>query len=151
MNNRILVSVLAAVAVALALFACGEDEQANDYVDRVNAIQADLVAEVTTIAANTPTNQRQAADYAHEIAAIFGRAADEFAAVEAPQDVADMHAQVVEQIREIAAETRRAERTLREGTPEEAQQALAHLQTTSTDAQNRLNMLIEEINADLHD
>jgi predicted RNA-binding protein with PIN domain len=153
MTNRLLASLLAALVFALALLVggCGQDEQANEYVDRVNAIQSDLVAEITALAADTPSSQEQAADYAREIAAIFSRAADRFAAVEPPQDVANMHAQVVEQIRAIATETRRAGRTLREGTPEEAQKALAKLEAISTHAQNRLNLLIDEINADLHD
>ena len=131
--------LIAAIAVIASLLAagCGDSSEKNDYVDDVNALQNDLVADVSAAAATTPTNQKQAADG--------------FEAVDPPDDVADLHSQLVDQIRSIAAETRKAEQTLRQGTPQEAQKALSQLQTAATDAQNRLNMLIDEINADLHD
>jgi 2-oxo-4-hydroxy-4-carboxy--5-ureidoimidazoline (OHCU) decarboxylase len=144
------IAALAAVLSLLLVAGCGDDEK-NAYVDEVNALQTELVQEVSTAAGSTPSNQRQAAEYAGRIAGIFSGAADRFAAVDPPDDVADLHSQLVDQIRSIAADTRKAERTLREGNPEQAQKALKQLQTAATDAQNRLNMLIDEINSDLRD
>jgi outer membrane murein-binding lipoprotein Lpp len=145
------IAALGAVLALLLLAGCGDGEEKDAYVDEVNALQADLVQQVSSAAAATPSNQVEAADYAGRIAGIFSRAADRFAAVDPPDDVADLHSQLVEQIRSIAAETRRAERTLRDGTPEQARDALRQLRTAATDAQNRLNILIEEINSDLRD
>jgi outer membrane murein-binding lipoprotein Lpp len=145
------ITALAAVLSLLLVAGCGDGEEKDAYVDEVNTLQAELVEQVSTAANATPSNQQQAADYAGRIAGIFSRAANRFAAVDPPDDVADLHAQLVEQLRSIAADTRRAERTLREGTPEQAREALRDLRTAATDAQNRLNILIEEINSDLHD
>jgi rRNA processing protein Gar1 len=151
--RRVLLPIVAIVTVTsiLLVAGCGDSGEKNDYVDEVNSLQTDLVQRVSTAAGEAPTNQKQAADYAGKIAAIFGNAADQFAAVDPPDDVADLHSQLVGQIRSIAADTRKTERTLREGTPEQARRALNQLRTAATDAQNRLNMLIDEINADLHD
>jgi predicted nucleic acid-binding Zn-ribbon protein len=107
------------------------------------------VTQATTSA--TPTTQKEAADYAGKIALVFSRAADDFAAVDPPEDVADLHQQLVEEIRSIAQDTKKAEQTLRTGSPQEAQRALTDLQSAATDAQTQLNSLIDEINADLHD
>ena len=150
---RLLPRLILAIAVAASLLVagCGDNGEKNDYVDDVNALQRDLVSEVSDSASATPTNQKQAADYAGEIAGIFSTAADRFEAVDPPDDVADLHSQLVDQIRSIAADTRKTEQTLRDGTPQQAQKALNQLATTAADAQNRLNMLIEEINADLQD
>lgn len=145
------IAALGAVLSLLLLGGCGDGEEKDAYVDEVNTLQTDLVQQVSTAAEATPSNQKEAADYAGRIAGIFSRAADRFAAVDSPDDVADLHSQLVEQIRSIAAETRRAERTLRDGTPEQAREALRNLRTAATDAQNRLNILIEEINSDLRD
>jgi hypothetical protein len=145
------IAALAAVLSLLLAAGCGDDDEKNAYVEDVNALQAELVQQVSTAAGSTPSNQKQAAEYAGRIAAIFSRAADQFAAVDPPDDVADLHSQLVDQIRSLAADTRKAERTLREGTPEQAQKALKRLQTAATDAQNRLSMLIDEINSDLRD
>jgi rRNA processing protein Gar1 len=144
-------AALAAVFSLLLVAGCGDGEEKDAYVAEVNTLQTELVEQVSTAAASIPSNQTEAAAYAGRIASVFGRAADRFAAVEPPDDVADLHAQVVEQIRSIAADSRKAERALRDGTPEQARKALVRLQDAATDAQNRLNMLIEEINSDLRD
>src|SRR5262245_3653715 len=145
---------LAAVVLVAALLAagCGDTGEKNDYVDEVNQLQTDLVDQVTAATTNAnPTTQKQAADYAGKIADIFSKSADEFAAVDPPEDVADLHSQLVDEIRSISQQTGKAEQTLRTGSPKEAQQALTDLQSAATDAQNQLNMLIDEINSDLHD
>jgi hypothetical protein len=147
-------TLLAAGLLAVALLAagCGDSGEKNDFVDEVNQLQTDLVDQVSqATTGSTPTTQKEAADYAGKIADIFSRSADEFAAVDPPEDVADLHQQLVEEIRSIAQDTKKAEQTLRTGSPKEAQRALADLQTAGTDAQNQLNSLIDEINADLHD
>ena len=146
--------LLALVVLASALLAagCGDSGEKNDYVDEVNQLQNDLVTQVTQATAGAnPTTQKQAADYAGTIAGIFGSAADDFAAVDPPEDVADLHSQLVDAIRSIADDTKKAEQTLRTGSPQEAQKALTDLQTAASDAQTQLNSLIDEINADLHD
>jgi predicted nucleic acid-binding Zn-ribbon protein len=146
--------LLAAALVAVSLLAagCGDTGEKNDYVDQVNQLQQDLVDQVTqATTGTTPTTQKQAADYAGTIAGIFSKSADEFAAVDPPEDVADLHSQLVDEIRSIAADTKKAEQTLRTGSPQEAQKALTDLTTAASDAQNQLNSLIDEINTDLHD
>ena len=147
-------TLLAAGLLAVALIAagCGDTDEKNDYVDEVNQLQTDLVDQVTqATTSSTPTTQKEAADYAGKISDIFSRSADDFAAVDPPEDVADLHQQLVEEIRSLAQDTKKAEQTLRTGSPQEAQQALSDLQTAGNDAQSQLNSLIEEINADLHD
>jgi hypothetical protein len=151
-HRPLLLLATALLAVSLLAAGCGDTDEKNDYVDEVNELQTDLVDQVTQATTGaTPTTQKQAADYAGTIADIFGKSADEFAAVDPPEDVADLHSQLVDEIRSIAADTRKAEQTLRSGSPQEAQKALTDLQTAATDAQNQLNSLIDEINTDLHD
>jgi hypothetical protein len=153
-QSRRLLTVVLAIALAASLLAagCGDTGEKNDYVDQVNQLQEDLVSQVTDATTNAaPTNQKQAADYAGTIAGIFTKSADDFAAVDPPEDVADLHSQLVDEIQSIAGDTKKAEDTLRNGSPQQAQQALTDLQTAATDAQTQLNSLIDEINTDLHD
>jgi uncharacterized phage infection (PIP) family protein YhgE len=147
-------TMLAAGLLAFALIAagCGDSGEKNDYVDQVNQLQTDLVDQVTQVTTDaTPSTQKEAADYAGRVAEVFSQSADDFAAVDPPEDVADLHQQLVEEIRSIAQDTKKAEQTLRTGSPQEAQRALTDLQTAASDAQTQLNSLIDEINADLHD
>ena len=146
--------LLAAVALAASLLAagCGDTEENNDYVEQVNQIQGDLVTEVTEATTeSTPTSQKEAADFAGTLAEIFNGSADDVEATEPPEDVADLHAQLVEQIRSIADQTSEVEDTLRTGTPAEAQQALSALQTAANASQSELDSLIGQINDQLQD
>jgi Family of unknown function (DUF6376) len=131
------------------LAACGDTAQKNDYVDQVNNVQNELVSKITN-ETTTLGSQKEAADYAGKIAAIFSEAADKFEAIDPPAEVADLHAQLVDQMRSIAADTEKAEKTLRNGSPQAAQKALDDLQNSANAAQTKFTTLIDQINAQLH-
>lgn len=143
-------SLLAVGAIAATLAGCGNDEQ-NEYVDEVNALQNELVAEVgdVTTSGSVPTTPQQAADVAGELAQVFEEGAEQFEAVTPPEEVADLHAQLVEQIQAIADQVADAEEAFRSGDAQEASQAAIALQEAANDAQTALNGLIDRINEEL--
>ncbi|MFL5870506.1 MAG: hypothetical protein ACJ75R_05455 [Solirubrobacterales bacterium] len=140
------------IAASLVLAGCGDSTEKNDYVDQVNQLQEQLVNDVTAATQKaTLTSQKDAADYAATIAGVFADAADKFEAVDPPADVTDLHAQLVDQLRSIATDTKQAYKTLRDGSPQQAQQALTDLQNQANDAQTKFTALIDQINGALHD
>jgi hypothetical protein len=147
------VTLVVAIAIAASLLTsgCGGDGESNDYVDRVNDIQQELVSKVTDATKTNLGSQKEAADYAGTIAGIFSDAADQFEAIDPPADVADLHAELVDQMRSIAGDTEKAEQTLRTGSPQEAQKALTDLQKQANAAQTEFTSLIDRINSELHD
>lgn len=145
-------SVLAIAAVAVIAVGCGDVEEQNDYVEQVNALQNELVAEVTDAVSGTPpSNPRQAAAVAGELGDIFSASADDIEAVTPPEEVADLHAQLVETIREIADQIASAEDAFTSGNAQEAAQAATELQNATNSAQTELNSLIDQINAEFED
>jgi len=133
------------------LAGCGDTAQKNDYVDQVNNVQNELVSKITDATSKaTLATQKDAAEYAGTIAGIFSDAADKLEAIDPPADVADLHAQLVDQMRSIATDTKKAEKTLRTGSPQQAQKALTDLQNSANSAQTKFTTLISQINDQLH-
>jgi hypothetical protein len=145
-------AAIAALAAAVAIAAgCGNSEQ-NEYADEVNELQAELVNEVTnTVTEAAPSDAKAYREIADELRATFDAKADEFEAVEAPEDVADLHAQLVEAIRAVGEQIGDAERGFASGNPRQAQRAAASLQQAGTELQARLDAVIDQINAELGD
>lgn len=145
-------SMLAVGAVALIAAGCGDVEEQNDYVDQVNALQTELVSEVTAVVSGTPpSNAQQAADVAGELGDVFSASADDIEAVTPPEEVADLHAELVEKIRDIADQITAAEEAFTSGNAQEAAQAATELQSATNSAQTELNSLIDQINAEFED
>jgi len=144
--------VAALIAAALALGACGSDEEANDYVDQVNEIQSRLVEDVTeTVSGDPPTDTEAAAEVAADLQSVFADTADELAQIAPPEDVVDLHDQLVRAIRGVGARIGEAEQTFADGTPQQAARAARELQSATTDLQSQLRTLIDDINTQLSD
>jgi hypothetical protein len=146
----------AAAAVALIVAAglavgCGNGEQ-NDYVDQVNEIQTQLADDLADVGAGPATsNPKEAAQAADQIAAVFGSAADELETVEPPEDVADLHTELVSSLRGIGKDVTAASDAFTSGNPQEAQQAALDLTQAATQAQTQLDSLVDQINTQLQD
>jgi hypothetical protein len=140
------------LAGALALVACGSDEEANDYVDQVNGIQVELVDEVTeTISGAPPADPKTAAEVATDLEGVFVATADELEAITPPEDVSRLHGELVAAIRGVGARIGEAEKAFSSGSPQRAADAARELQATTTDLQTELNTLINEINSQLQE
>lgn len=99
-----IVPVLVA-ASALAVAACGEDnEEKNDYVDQVNEVTTTLnegLTEISSGAAATSPDQAATvfADFGTELEA----AASDLEGIEPPDDVTDLHDELVAKIKDLGA------------------------------------------------
>ena len=149
LHHRLLAVLIGA---ALALGACGSDDEANDYVEQVNEIQSRLVEDVTeTVSEGPPADTEAAAEVAADLQSVFADTADELAAIEPPEDVADLHDELVRAIRGVGVRIGRAEQAFADGTPEQAARAARELQSATADLQSELRTLIDAINAQLGD
>lgn len=147
-------AVLAFAVIAAGLIAagCGDTEDKNAYVDEINELQLAYVDDVTqAVAGAPPTNAKEAAAAAGELADLTEGVADEIEAVEPPEDVADLHGQLVEALRGVATDITGAQDALTSGDQAEATDAATQLQGAITNAQTELNSLIEQINTTLQD
>ena len=149
LKNLVLTAALVST-IALVAAGCGNGE-ANDYVDEVNAIQTDLQAEAGNIAA-AGTNPNEIANVASQMQDLFAGAADDLEAVDPPEDVADLHAQLVDQVSSLGEQIGSAGESIQNAnSPQEIQAAATELQTAANGASTELDSLITQINSTLQD
>ena len=140
------------LAAGLIAAGCGDAEEKNDYVDQVNELQLAYVDDVTAaVSGDAPSTPNGAAEAAGTLAELTNGVADDIEAVEPPEDVADLHQQLVDELRSVATQITDAEDAIANGNPQEAAQAATELQTAITGAQTELNSLINEINSTLQE
>lgn len=154
MTRLRLASALAAALLALAATTgCGSDtEDANDYVDQVNEAQGELVRQVIdTVSGAPPTNANAAGEAAAELQGVFDSTAEELEAIEAPEDVAELHAELVDTVAAVGERIGGARQGLQTGDPQQAARAARELQAATTELQTELDRLIDEINARLQE
>ncbi len=143
--------MIAALLALVALVAgCGSNDEQNSYVDDVNAIQNQLVADVTDATSGTaPNGPDAAASVAGDLQQVFADTADELDAVAPPSEVADLHQQLVDTVRKVADQISEAEKAFTNGNARQASQAAVVLESATTQAQTDLNTIINEINSGL--
>ena len=146
---RFAAAAVALIAAGALAAGCGNGEQ-NDYVDQVNEIQTQLVNDLTEASGGPVTsNPKEAAHAADEIANVFNSTADELEAVEPPEEVADLHNQLVSSLRGIGKDVTAASDAFTSGDPQQAQQAAVALTQAATQAQTQLNGIVDQINTEL--
>ena len=144
-----LAKALAFVAVVAFVGGCGNGEQ-NDYVDEVNQLQNELVANVSdAVAGSTPSTPKDAARIAGDLQQVFEDGAGSFAEVDPPEEVADLHQQLVDQIQAIADQVGEAEDAFTSGSAQQASEAAIALQNAGNEAQTDLDTIIDQINEQL--
>ena len=79
----------------------------------------------------------------------FATSADEIEAIEPPDNVAELHGQLVDGMRGLSDRLREAQRALAGGNAQRAAEAAADLQRETSKAQARIQDLIDRINAEL--
>ncbi|HEX2358224.1 MAG TPA: hypothetical protein VHH72_00255 [Solirubrobacterales bacterium] len=104
--------IVAAVMVAvLALIGCGDDtDEKNEYVGQVNDVTATLntgLGEVANQAGALPSPADSSRVF-RDFAAQLDTAAAEISAISPPEDVADLHDRLVEQLERLSAEATNA-------------------------------------------
>ena len=145
-------SVLAIATIGFLGAGCGSVDEQNAYVDQVNELRTELLSQVSELTSSaTPSNAAQAAHLSGQLEEAYTSAADGLDAVEAPDEVADLHAQLVAGLRGIADQIDEAQRALNQATSVQAVQALTDLQTSVSQAETELADLIDQINAEFQD
>lgn len=145
-----LTALAATVAIAIVAAGCGSVAEQNDYVEQVNAEQTQLLDSIGKIVSGpAPTNSQQAAEVAGNLSRAFATSADEIEAIEPPDNVAELHGQLVDGMRGLSDRLREAQRALAGGNAQRAAEAAADLQRETSKAQARIQDLIDRINAEL--
>ncbi|HEX2127588.1 MAG TPA: DUF6376 family protein [Solirubrobacterales bacterium] len=136
------------IAAALVVPACGSEEN-NDYVDEVNELQGAYVEDVTDLTSVAPSSPDAVAKTAADLADLTARLASDIEDVEPPDDVAELHQQLVGELDKVADQIGGLEEDLAGSNPQQAVQAATDLTSAITRSQTEIQSLIGQINEEL--
>jgi hypothetical protein len=150
---RRLATVLAVLAL-VAVAGCGSDNKsANDYVDAVNRAQNDFASTFDRLSSritstSTPQQDQRTLDG-------FKRAVDkvvgDLRAVEPPDKVKPLHAELVNEISSYGKEIEKAKKAFADGKPKAIIKAQTQLVTAVTRVSGQINRTIDAINQKLRE
>jgi hypothetical protein len=147
---RLLALLLAASALSLA--ACdGDTEEKNDYVDQVNAVTSTLNEGLTSV-----STEATAIDSPEQVSGVFAKfassldtAAADIDGIEPPEDVVELHDQLVEQVKSLATEAQNAADEVRAGGPAAVPGVAGQFVSEATRGGSEIDSTISEINSKL--
>jgi hypothetical protein len=149
---RVLPIVLAAAAVAVS--GCGSDVKArNDYVDAVNKAQDGFAASFDRLssqitATSTPAQDQRTLEGFRQA---VDRAVTRLRAIQVPDRVKGLHAQLIGEIAAYGREIDRAKRAFRSSSPQEVVRAQTQLVNAVTRVSAQINHTIDQINKRLRE
>jgi len=149
---RLLIGLAAAAALGLA--ACGEDTaEQNDYVDEVNGVTSTLNEELARISSEATSigNPEEAADAFASFSDSLEQAADEIAAIDPPDEVAELHDRLVQEVETLASEATDVVDEIREGGPAAAIGVTTTFIAEATRISSEVDSTLDEINSKLQD
>ena len=136
------------LTLALGVVACSSNDEKNEYVDQVNELQTQYAADIAEL--GTPSNTGDLRELAREGAALDQQLAEDVAAIDPPEEVTDLHEQLVDLLQESADATTEVQELVQStDNPQRIQQALTEIDQTAQRTQGELNSLIDQINEEL--
>jgi len=145
------IACLALVAAAsLGLVACGDTAEKNDYVDEVNKVTSTLQSGLTVVGSGATANSPdQAAAVFEEFAAKLGTATTDLEEITAPEDVADLQDEIVQNLRALEDEATGDAEEIRSGGAAAIAGVVAQFLTEANRIGIEIDSTIGEINSKL--
>ena len=149
---RVLPIALAAAAIAVG--GCGSDVKArNDYVAAVNKAQNGFAASFDRLssritATSTPAQDQRTLDGFRQA---VDRAVTQLRAIQVPDRVKGLHAQLINEIAAYGREIDKAKRAFRSSSPQEVVRAQTQLVNAVTRVSAQINHTIDQINRKLRE
>ncbi len=149
---RLIVPVLVA-ASALAVASCDEDTaENNEYVDQVNEVTTTLNSGLTEISSGAAaTSPAEAATVFSDFGEQLDKAAADIEGIEPPEDVADLHDQLVTQVQDLGATATNAADEIEAGGPAAVTGVATDFIAEATTASSEVDSTITEINSKLQE
>jgi hypothetical protein len=136
---------------ALFLVACGGDNaENNDYVDEVNEVQNTLQTEIGELS-QTPDSPDQLVTFYEDTKTKLEEAVADLEDIEVPEDVGELHDELVAEVQDLADVIREAADEIQQGGAAAIPGAVQQLATEGSRIQSEFSATIDEINAKLQD
>lgn len=139
------------VFAALFLVACdGDMAENNDYVDEVNEVQNTLQTEIGALA-QTPESPDQLVTFYEDTKAKLEEAVAKLEEIEPPEDLGELHDELVAEVQGLADLITGAVDEIRQGGAAAIPGAVQQLATEGSRIQSEFSATIDEINSKLQE
>lgn len=151
MNRLLRPALLAALTlILLAAGGCGGDtKENNDYVDAVNKAQNDFVAGVNKVQSAGASTKPE--DVFNQLNAAIDKVIADLKAVDPPDDVKDLHDQLIAEMTKFDGSIAEAADALQSNDPEQIQKAQVTLSTEVSQIGTKVSTIISDINKKLQE
>jgi hypothetical protein len=151
MSQILRLALLAALALSLVAVGCGDDTASkNEYVDAVNKAQTDFAGAVSKIQADASSaSPDQAKQVFDDLAGEVDKVVSDLEAVEPPEDVSDLHNQLVDQMGSFGDSIREAGDSIDGGDPQAIVEATTKFAQEVSKLGTDISKTIDEINQQL--
>src|SRR3954447_16093162 len=149
--GRAVVACLAALLL-LAAAGCGSDTSSkNDYVKSINQAQTDLLSNVQKVGSSTSGSDPAAAAKKTftDLKAAIDKFVADLKAVDPPDQVKDLHNELISEISSVGTQVKQAGESLKSGDTQTIATAQSKLATTVTSLQTQMAKTIDDINKKL--
>jgi hypothetical protein len=137
-------------AASLGLVACGDTAEKNDYVDEVNKVTSTLKSGLTEVASGATANSpNQSAAVFDQFAGQLETATTDLEEITAPEDVADLQDEIVQNLRALEDEATGAAEGIRSGGVAAIAGVVAQFLTEANRIGIEIDSTIGEINSTL--
>jgi hypothetical protein len=151
MSRLRLLTLALVAAAALFVAACdGDTSERNDYVDEVNEVQNTLQSDISNLS-QTPQSPEQLVGFYEDTIASLRSAVDSLESIEPPDEVAELHDQLITEVQDLADVITGAVDEIEQGGAAALPGAVSQLATEGTKIQTEFSSTIDEINSKLQD
>jgi hypothetical protein len=152
---RLVLLTVAALALVVAGGCGGSDtKKSNDYIKEINKVQQDFATNVQKVGSSSSAGSDPLAAAQKTFADLkmaIDKAISDLKAVEPPDKVKDLHAQLVGEMDEFATEVKAAGDSLKSKDPQKILQAQSKFATDAGSIETKVTQTIDQINTKLRD
>jgi hypothetical protein len=155
MTSPLRATVICLAVLALVATGCGSDaKKSNDYVDAVNKAQTEFADNVQKVGGASSAGGDPAAAAKKtfsDLGAAIDKVIADLKAVDPPDDVKDLHNELISELNEFGGQVKEAAGSLTSSDPQTIASAQSKFASSASSLGTRISKTISDINTKLHD
>lgn len=149
---RLAVACLAAISL-VAGAGCGSDtKSSNDYVKAINKVQTEFASDIQKVGTSAPSGTDPAAKAKQtfsDLGAAIDKAVTDLKAVDPPDEVKDLHNQLIAEMTQFGSQVNTASASLKSGDPQAIVAAQSKFAASASAVGQQISKTIGDINKKL--
>jgi|SRR3954452_5311569 len=150
--TRLAIACLAALVLVAGTGCGGDKKSSNDYVKAINKVQTEFASDIQKVGSSAPSGGDPAAkakETFSDLDAAISKAITDLKAVEPPDDVKDLHDQLISEMTAFGSQVETAGNSLKSGDPQTIVAAQSKFAASASALGQQISKTIGDINTKL--